>query len=65
MAKYSILAIIDLNVEVLDSTPIDEVELVTRKKLEILVDKKRGVEIKNLRTHFLGTPEKFGEENGG
>jgi len=59
MAKYAVVINMDLNVDLLDSTPIEEVEKITRNVVRILVDKKEGCEIKSLRTKLLGKAEKF------
>jgi len=59
MAKYALLVTVDLNVDLLDSTPIEEVEKITRNVVRILVDKKDGCEIKSLRAKLLGKAEKF------
>ena len=59
MAKYALLVTVDLNVDLLDSTPIKEVEKITKNIVRILVDKKEGCEIKSLRAKLLGKAEKF------
>ena len=59
MAKYALLVTVDLNVDLLDSTPIEEVEKITRNVVRILVDKKDGCEIKSLRVKLLGKAEMF------
>jgi len=59
MAKYAVLVSMDLNVELLDSTPVKEVEKITRNVVRILVDGKTGLEIKHLRIKLLGKAEKF------
>ena len=59
MAKYAVVINMDLNVDLLDSTPIEEVEKITRNVVRILVDKKEGCEIKSLRAKLLGKAEKF------
>jgi len=59
MAKYAVLVNMDLNVELLDSTSIKEVEKITKNVVRILVDKKDGCEIKSLRAKLLGKAERF------
>ena len=59
MAKYTVLVNMDLNVELLDSTSIKEVEKITKNVVRILVDKKDGCEIKSLRAKLLGKAERF------
>jgi len=59
MAKYALLVSMDLNVELLDSTTIKDVEKITRNIVRILVNKKMGCEIKNLGIKLLGKAEKF------
>jgi len=59
MAKYALLVTVDLNVDLLDSTPVEEVEKITKNVVRILVDKKDGCEIKGLRAKLLGKAEKF------
>jgi len=59
MAKYALLVTVDLNVDLLDSTPIEEVEKITKNVVRILVDKKDGCEIKSLRAKLLGKAERF------
>lgn len=59
MAKYAVLVNMDLNVELLDSTLVKDVEKITRNVVRILVDGKTGLEIKNLRIKLLGKAERF------
>jgi len=59
MAKYALLVTVDLNVDLLDSTTIKDVEKITKNIIRILVDKKQGCEIKNLRAKLLGKAETF------
>ena len=59
MTKHAVLVTMDLNVDLLDSTPVEEVEKITKNVVRILVDKKEGCEIKSLRAKLLGKAEKF------
>jgi len=59
MAKYAVLVTMDLNVGVLDSTSIKDVEKITAYIVRTLVDKKMDCEVKSLRTKLLGKAEKF------
>lgn len=59
MAKYAVLVTMDLNVGVLDSTTIKDVEKITKNIIRILVDKKQGCEVKSLRAKLLGKAERF------
>ena len=59
MAKHAVLVTMDLNVDLLDSTPVEEVEKITKNTVRILVDKNLGCEIKSLRAKLLGKAEKF------
>lgn len=59
MIKYAVLVNMDLNVELLDSTPVKDVEKITERIVRILVDKKMDCEIKNLGIKLLGKAEKF------
>lgn len=59
MKKYAVMIVLDLDVEVLDSTEPREVETVaeTRVRTALKVDSKK-VKIKMLRTKLLGLAEK-------
>ena len=59
MAKHAVLVTMDLNVGLLDSTTVEDVEKITKNIVRILVDKKMGCEIKSLRAKLLGKAEKF------
>jgi len=59
MIKYAVLVTMDLNVGLLDSTSIKDVEKITAKIVRILVDKKMDCEIKNLGIKLLGKAERF------
>jgi len=59
MAKYALLVTVDLNVDLLDSTSIKEVEKITAHIVRTLVDKKMDCEVKSLRVKLLGKAEKF------
>jgi len=59
MAKYAVLVNMDLNIKLLDSTSVREVEKITRHVVRVLVDNKMGCEIKNLGIKLLGKVEKF------
>ena len=59
MAKHAVLVTMDLNVDLLDSTPVEEVEKITENIMRILVNKNMGCRIKSLRAKLLGKAEKF------
>lgn len=59
MAKYAVLVTMDLNVELLDSTTVKDVEKITKNIVRILVNKKMGCAVKNLGIKLLGKAEKF------
>jgi len=59
MIKYAIVISMDLNVGLLDSTPVKDVEKITAHIVRTLVDKKMDCEVKNLGIKLLGKAEKF------
>ena len=59
MAKYAVMVVLDLDIDVLDSTNASEVEEITKNTVEIYLEgRERGVKIKMLRTKLLGLVEK-------
>ena len=58
--KYAVMVVLDLDVDVLDSTKPEEVENITKNTVEIYLAGRgeRGVKIKMIRTKLLGLAEK-------
>jgi len=59
MVKYAVLVNMDLNVGLLDSTSVKDVEKITAYIVRTLVDKRMDCEVKNLGVKLLGKAEKF------
>lgn len=59
MAKYAVMVVLDLDVDVLDSTKASEVEDITKNTVQIYLEgRQRGVKIRMIRAKLLGLAEK-------
>ena len=58
MKKYAVLVVLDLDVEVLPSTPIEDVTSVTKKRLQILINGNKNLKIEHMRAVLMRRLEK-------
>ena len=53
MAKHAILVMVDVDANVLDSTPVEEVEKITKNKIRILLNGRKGLKVTRMSTKYL------------